>query len=200
MRVIATVVVLATSCRFDPSGDPRLLVDAAEIADAAPRDAMPLDASPDAAVVIDGRPVDARPPCPTTYDVSSGGGRYVFRPIAMQHALAAADCADDLPGRTHLATFELVGLMDGAIDAVNPGMNATPWVGARCVGLDCNLTVSWVWTTLIPIDGTAWTALQPDNGATEKVARAEQDRADGIWRLTNVAATSTLPYICECDP
>jgi hypothetical protein len=198
MRGIATIVVLVASCRFDPTGG----VPAAD--DVVVDDAASVDAAIDGAVIVDA-PIDARaidaPPagCPATYDVLHLGRRYRFDPIAAQHALAKADCEADLPGRTHLATFEIVADMTSAIDDVDPGNSATPWVGAACVAPDCNSKLSWLWLTAIPIDPAAWAEGQPDSGGSEKVARAERD-GNGRWSLVNVPATSTLPYICECEP
>jgi hypothetical protein len=199
MRALATMVVLVASCRFDPTGGVLPADDDIVTDDAAPVDA-PVDAAVTIDAALDARAIDAAPTqCPASYGVVHLGRRFRFDPIAAQHALAKADCEDDLPGRTHLGTFELALDMSAAIDEVNPGNTATPWVGATCVALDCNLTFSWLWSTGLPIDATTWAEGQPDMGATEKVARAERD-GNGRWLLVNVPATQTLPYICECEP
>ena len=203
MRVIAVVVIVAGSCRFDPTGGTGPPGDDtasdAAVVDAAAIDASVIDARVIDARAIDARAIDARLPCPTSYDVSSNGGRYSFRPIAMQHQLAEGDCADDLPGRTHLATFELGVTMTAVIEDVNPGAQATPWVGATCVG-DCRLTLAWLWSSNVPVSPLLWAPQQPHGGG-DKVARVErQPTTLADWRLVNVSPSSTLPYICECDP
>ena len=199
MRVMITMVVMVAACRFSPDDGTGVSGDAAS-ADAAAADASAIDAAVIDAQVIDAAPADARPPCPTSYDVTHQGRRYDFRQIAQQQALAALDCADDLAGRTHLATFEIPADVDGALTAINPGIQATPYVGAKCGAVDCNFAASWVWITDVAIDAAAWAEFQPDNGLTERAVRIERDRNDGHWRLVNVVPTSTLPYICECEP
>lgn len=198
MRVIAALVMLVASCRFDPLGS-GLPADAADGDASEPPADGAADAPADAAA--DGGAIDASPGnCPASYDVAHGTSRYSFRPIAQWRVLAVADCVDDLPGRTHLATFEAVADMTAIVDLVNPGDSATPYVGATCVDANCNLRASWRWDTGAAIDVAAWADLQPDNGGSERAARVEKDRVSGEWRLFNVADTSTLPYICECDP
>ena len=199
MRVLATMVVLITSCRFDPTGgvvpgDDVVADDAATI-DAAPIDAVAVDAASIDALVIDAPPAG----CPASYDVLRLGTRYRFDPIAAQYGPAKADCEADLPGRTHLATFELYADMTAAIDQVNPGAQATPWVGASCA-TNCNAPLAWFWDTGLPIDVRAWAEGQPDAGGNEKVARVDRNADLAQWQLVNVPDTATLPYICECEP
>ncbi|HVV83261.1 MAG TPA: C-type lectin domain-containing protein [Kofleriaceae bacterium] len=202
MRATLAMVLLVGACRFEPTGGARAgdddgppsPVDAAEL-DGSPVDARAIDAA-----AIDAQLVDAPGgPCPGNYDIAFNGEFYAFRPVAMQYAQAKADCADDLAGRTHLATFELAAIMNAAIGDVNPGDQATPWVGAECItGLDCSFTLSWLWITGFPVSSTLWDSMQPHHSETERVARAERNN-DGVWQLANVDATATLPYICECD-
>jgi hypothetical protein len=208
MRAIVIAVALDAAwvggaCRFDPTGG------VAQPDDGGAVDAAPIDGAPtvDAAVIvdaaIDARVIDAPPAaCPGSYNVAHLGSRYRFEVVAAQHAQARLACENDLPGRTHLATFELVD-MTAAIDAIDPGASATPWVGAVCApNLDCNFKASWFWLSGLPVSSNDWAPTQPDNGATEKVARVERGLSGGNkWELVNVGATAfTLPFICECDP
>lgn len=196
MRVIVvTLALAAAACRFDPTGG----VGGDDVTDDASDDDAAIDAAATIDAAVDARALDAAPAgCPASYDVLRLGTRYRFDPIAAQYAAAKSECEADLPGRTHLATFEIQADMTAAIDQINPGDTATPWVGATCVAPDCNSKLSWLWATAIPIDVFAWADGQPDLGGSEKEARV--DRLDGRWRLVNVAATSTLPFICECEP
>ncbi|MBZ0237692.1 MAG: C-type lectin domain-containing protein, partial [Deltaproteobacteria bacterium] len=173
--------------------------------DAATIDAAMIDARADArvdAATPDARvdaATDARPMCPGTYDVTFQGSRYRFGAIAVVWSVAAADCADDLPGRTHLATFEVAADMDGAIAAVNPGNSAEPLVGAECTASDCGPPIAWTWVTGGNVSPTLWQTGQPDNDTTEKAGAAIREM--GTWKLQNVTTSlTTRPFICECDP
>jgi hypothetical protein len=213
-------VVIVAACGFDPAGgdddavDDDAAVDADDgdgatidgtETDAAMVDAAMIDARIDArvdAAMPDARvdaATDARPACPGTYDVQFNGSRYRFAPIALVWTAAALDCDDDLPGRTHLATFEVAADMDGAISAVNPGNSAEPLVGASCAVNDCSVMNQWTWVTNTAVSATLWEGGQPDNGTTEKAGAAIRDM--GNWKLRNVTmGLTTRPYICECDP
>lgn len=199
MRVSVALLVLAASCRFDPSGgtggaDDVPDGDAAIVDGAVATDAASLDARP-----IDARAIDAGGDCPMSYGVVVLGHRYALRSGPSTFSQAADDCGDDVPGRTHLATFELAGLMDGVITAVNPGNQATPFVGAKCRGGgNCNDRLSWSWITQVPVDPAAWHDGTPDGGGAEAVTAVE--RRSGTWKLISAAETATLPYVCECDP
>lgn len=168
-------------------------VDAADV-DAATIDAATIDAPPTDA------PLDARPMCPASYNVTFQGSRYRFGAIAVVWSVAAADCDDDLPGRTHLATFEVASQMDGAISAVNPGNSAEPLVGATCNAADCATTSPWIWVGGgAAVSASLWASGQPDNGTTEKAGAAIREM--GTWKLQNVTTSlTTRPFICECDP
>jgi hypothetical protein len=189
----------------DPDGaDPDAAAIDAALTDARPdarTDAAMIDARVDAAVdaAVDAMMIDARPPCPAAYNVQFQGSTYRFEPIAQVWQVAAVDCDGDLPGRTHLATFEVASDMDGAIAAVNPGNSAEPLVGAACNAIDCSVMSSWGWVTGTTVSTMLWQTGQPDNGATEKAGAAIRDM--GTWQLRNVTMSlTTRPYICECDP
>lgn len=198
---LVSLVATGAACGFNPEGeghgtDDGLAIDAPDTDDGdgpAELDAAPIDAR-----VIDAPDLDARLPCPVEYNVSTLHGNYSFRVVAAQHAVASADCADDLAGRTHLATFENEAAYDGDIAAVNPGDTAVPYVGGVCSAIDCAITTNWFWSTGSAIDPIIWKADQPNNGATQLVTVAEQ--VDGTWVLNNTEAFQTRPYICECDP
>ncbi|HUQ02380.1 MAG TPA: C-type lectin domain-containing protein [Kofleriaceae bacterium] len=174
------------------------MVDAA-MTDARMIDARMVDAAMIDARVIDAAMIDARPPCPAAYDVQFQGSNYRFEAVAQVWQVAAVDCDGDLPGRTHLATFEVASEIDGAISAVNPGNSAEPLVGASCSAIDCSAMNAWAWVTGSTVSTMIWEPGQPDNGATEKAGAAIRDM--GTWKLRNVTTSlTTRPYICECDP
>jgi hypothetical protein len=214
----------APACGFHPSGeggDDDTTVDADD-GDAAATDGSELDGAEADAAAIDARvidariidarmvdaavdaaidaAIDARPMCPTSYDVQSQGGNYRFVVIGLVWSSAAADCNDDLPGRTHLATFANSTEMNAVITAVDPGNSAEPLLGFSCAANDCSSTGAWSWVSGGgAVDATMWLAGQPDNGTSEKAGAAIRDM--GVWKLQNVTTSlTTRPYICECDP
>ncbi len=195
MRGIVALVVLVSACRFEPTGG-LATTDDATVADAA--------IAIDAPGAIDARPVDAAgidapTMCPASYNILFLGHRFGFRTTAMQFAQAAEGC-NEVPGRTHLATFELSVAMDGIVAAVDPGNSTTPYVGAKCsAGMgDCNTRPPWRWVTDNPIDDGAWATGQPEDDATKTAGMLA--RTNGAWRLASTLPTATLPFICECDP
>lgn len=204
----ALAIVVVGGCGFNPSGEGPLGdgdapgVDADSGGDGAEADGAEIDAAvPDAPVdaAIDALPIDARPPCPTQYDVPRASGLYDFRQIAAIHFLAEADCADDLPGRTHLATWEVAAGFDDDIAAIDPGNSAVVFVGGICGDTaDCADMANWTWVTGGAIDASLWGPGQPNNGLTQK--RLMTHRPNGTWVLNNIESSQTLPYICECDP
>jgi hypothetical protein len=169
------------------------IIDAA-IIDAATIDAATIDAPTDAPTDA---PVDAAA-CPGTYGAVVNGGRYRYVATPGLRVFAAADCDDDLAGRTHLATFETASDIDPVLSAINPGNSIDAFVGAACGAFDCSDMAAWSWDTGGAVAATAWELGQPDNGTTEKAGAVR--RAMGTWHLHNTTATSTLPYVCECDP
>ena len=139
-----------------------------------------VDAATIDAAMIDAAMIDARPPCPASYDVQFQGSNYRFVAVALTNGPAALDCNDDLAGRTHLATFEVAGDMDGAIVAINPGNSAEVLVGAECNANDCSATNQWTWVTGTAVSATLWIGGQPDNGTLEKVGASARDM--GNWK------------------
>lgn len=201
-RLTAVALVMA-GCAFNPSGDGNGGADApggdAASSDGGDSDAAVVDAQAIDAPVIDAPPPDARPMCPTEYDVVRPSGTYDFRQIAAIHFLAEADCEDDVPGRTHLATWEVPATFDADIAAINPGNNAVVFVGGECPdAADCAVAANWTWVTGGLIDASLWGSMQPNNGFTQKKLTAQ--RPNGTWVLNNLEASQTFPYICECDP
>lgn len=211
---LMTLLVMMSACGFNPEGeggpgddalrvdapapdaddgDGPIAIDGAEI-DAAMIDARVIDAPPP----IDAPDIDARVPCPVGYNVTTLSGTYAFRAGPAVHAVASADCNDDLPGRTHLATYENEAAFDADIAAVNPGNNTQPYVGGVCTAIDCAVMSNWFWSTGPAIEVSVWETGQPNNGATQKAARAE--REGNVWVLNNTESTQSIPYICECDP
>lgn len=195
------LLLWVSSCGFHPAGPTPGDPDAPPPEDAPPDvdDAPAIDgpAPIDAPVPIDAA-IDARPPCPAGYNVATNSGRYALRHIAMQHGVAEADCNDDLPGRTHLATWETPGSFDPDLAILDPGNNAIVFVGAGCSGIDCADATRWMWNTGVRVDESLWEPGQPDNTLIDRIGVAV--RTSGEWRLQNLGPTETRPYICECDP
>lgn len=205
VRRLAAVALVMAGCGFNPSGadddlaDDDAPNDAAVGDDGGEVDAADIDAQIVDAREIDAPPPDARPMCPTQYDVVRPSGNYDFRQIAMIQFVAEADCADDLPGRTHLATWEVPATFDADIAAIDPGNSAVVFVGGTCPdAADCAIAANWTWLTGGAIDVSLWGVMQPNNGLTQK--RLMAHRPNGTWVLNNIESSQTFPYICECDP
>lgn len=191
--LIATAVV-ASACGFTPAGETGDNGADAAVADGATPDGVTPDGALDARA-IDAAPIDA-PACPATYTVMSGGGRYGFRPGPADITGAAADCDDDLPGRTHLATFEN-GDLDAVLTAVGASSVTTAYVGGRCDdALDCDVKNNWFWQrSLVAIPSNLWDSGEPSGDLPFTFV---QDR--GTWGLLSSGGTIERAYLCECDP
>lgn len=195
-------ILVVAGCGFHPSGggdddDAPPTSDATDANDVDPTDGdtdAPVDAAVDAAVDA---PIDAPPPaCPGSYNIVTSSGRYSFRPVAMQHGVAQADCNDDASGRTHLATFEDAGAFDSDVATINPGNSAIPFIGASCGAIDCSDPANWMWNTGTRVDETLWEDSEPA-GLAETIGAAV--RNGGTWKIQSMSPLETRPYICECD-
>jgi hypothetical protein len=140
---LLSMTLAAAACGFHPAGDVNgddATADAAAADGPAGDSPAPVDAR-----VIDAVPIDARPACPAAYSVVSGGARYAYHAVLATITIAAADCDDDLAGRTHLATFEGSDV-EAVLTAVAAGPADTVYIGGRCDdALDCDLRASWFW-------------------------------------------------------
>ena len=192
MRAWPIVTTLLTAaCGFTPAGD----VAGGDEVDAAAADGAVADAGAIDARLVDARPIDAAG-CPAAYGVVSGGGRYAFRVGPADLGGAAADCDDDLPGRTHLATFEN-GDLDAVLTAVGASSVTTAYVGGRCEdALDCDVKNNWFWQgSLVAIPSNLWSSSEPSGDLPFAFAQDSNG-----WGLVSSGGTTMRPYLCECDP
>lgn len=192
--LIATAMV-ASACGFTPAGDTGDDRQDAAVRDGAgPDGATPDSAGPDARAV-DAAPIDA-PACPAAYTVDSGGGRYAFRLGPASIATAGADCDDDLPGRTHLATFEN-GDIDAVLTAVAASSVTTVYVGGRCDdALDCDVKSNWFWQgSQAAIPSNLWQGGEPSGDLPFSFVEDQNG-----WSLLSSGGTIARAYLCECDP
>lgn len=185
------------SCQFAPSGD-----------------AAPADDDDDDGVGVDGRApddgtpptdaaaaaVDARPPCPADYTVAVGGARYVRRATAAFIGAARTDCADDLAGRTGLATFEAAGALPAVLASVDAPDDEPLWVGATCAfGMfGCDGAATWSWDSGAPIPAALWADGEPNNGFRELSAIALHDGTGWALASTGTVPVERHPYVCAC--
>jgi hypothetical protein len=154
----------------------------------------------DAAVDLDASTatVDARPPCPAAYSLVQGGSRYVRRSTGDTIDGARSDCADDLAGRTMLATFESPADLDPVLGASGAPGSEQLWVGTRCEpGGGCAFE-SWTWDTGVALDPTLWATGEPGGRLFE--TSAVTLKAGPIWKLASAGTlpNETHPYVCEC--
>jgi hypothetical protein len=185
-RRLATVVAGVTvgACQFRPAGP------------GGGADATALDVA-DAGHAGDGAAGDAAGGCPAEY-VSWSSGRYALRSTPRTHALADADCADDAPGRTHLATYEAAATFDADVDAVEPDEQTILFIGGACTETDCGSRRVWFWSTGPAVDESLWPPGQPNQGTTQHALATQQ--LAGSWVVNNIEQELEQPYICECDP
>jgi hypothetical protein len=169
VRVLA---ILLASCSYDPSR-------------------VTIDAPPDARFDLAS--------CPSTYDVVAPTSRYRVIENGRRYGLHYDDCADDLPGATHLAAIidrtEQTLLQN---HLANTGIDNRPWVGVvqlRDAGVP---TAGWLALTGEPVPSDLWQDNEPnDQGGTE----------DNDEQFANIGADRDLTDdvdgnrfgICECD-
>lgn len=183
-RNIAVVAgVTVCGCGFHPSGD-------APGVDA-------ITGPPADGPIVDAIEVDGRAVCPVEY-VAGANGRYVLRTTEMTAAQAREDCEDDLPGRTHLATYEDETTFDREVDVVGPDEQAIVFIGGVCSSSVCDERNVWFWSTGPAVHDSLWPMGQPNQGSTQHALATQQ--VSGIWVLNNIEEELTQPYICECDP
>jgi hypothetical protein len=168
--------VTAGGCGFHPAGDGGVVVE------------------PDGAVaLLDGASPDAvHLACPADY------APYALRTTPRTHADANADCEDDLPGRTHLATFEIAAALDDDLEALAVPDEAIVYLGGVCRAAECDERRVWFWTTGPAVDESLWPPGQPNQGTTQHALAAQ--RAGNEWILNNIESDLTQPYLCECEP
>lgn len=187
MGRLLPMALLLPACFFDPRGVPS---DGAATAG---------DARPDADAPLDGQGPDGGPPpdaavqCPTGYVEQPGLGRYRFDTGNTSWTEARDDCADDLPGITHLVIIG--GDAENAhVDAISS--NRDVWIGMTDAGDE------GVWRD---VNGAAkgyehWAFLEPNNGG---IGGDEEDCAellDGSGEWNDRACGDNRRYVCECTP
>lgn len=197
-RLLPWALVGATACGFQPSGaSPDGGDGDGPAADAPAADGPTVDAAGSDALAIDGPSVDAAT-CPGDYTAAVGASRYVVRTTDTSITLARADCDDDLPGRTHLATLE-----DGDLEAVLTAAGANPsreiYLAAECTttGSACDDRGSWVWRGgTAPVAAALWRSGEPLGGFEFAYAA----RGGNAWELLSSAGFIAREYLCECGP
>jgi hypothetical protein len=141
---------------------------------------------------------DAQAACPPSYvGVTGSTSRYRKSTLLRTWFEAAADCADDQPGRTHLV---VIG-NDGERSVVNAALpDALTWIGVS----DTVGEGTWLWVTVEAVDadyppaggGGPWQSGQPDdggNGDEDCVAML------AMGDFQDLDCALGVRYICECD-
>jgi hypothetical protein len=205
LLAFAAAALALGACAFEPRGegvaddDAPPADDDAPTADAPDIDAPDIDAPVDAPIdAVDARIIDAPSTCPITYDVVAGQSRYRFVTSVDSLGDAITDCVNDVPGLTHLATFE-----DPAdLETTHAGRGGSEmfWVHATCSSLaaiECDNTNAWTWQPDAELVAAAlWGDGEPNNPLVER--NAITFKQNGDWRLNNVVATEQHAYLCEC--
>lgn len=155
--------------------------------------ASPVDAAPggDAAVTADAAMPDANNfPAQLAlcmaggYEPASNGQYYRLPPNQASWVNAEADCADDVPGATHLVV--LSNPDEVQIARTEPG-----WIGLS----DRTTEGTFVTVTGETGDQRPWASGQPDNGSGSE----DCVRILGTGQLDDDQCGSNRFYACECD-
>jgi hypothetical protein len=183
------MALLLPACSFDPAGVPH--DGSAPVLDANGPDAPGGDAPIGDGAPADAAPVDAAPTCPDGYQAAAGLGHYRFVDANATWAVALADCADDLPGLTHLAVIGDDAENDHADDVSG---TRDVWIGAT------DAADEGVWLDVL---GAAqvydnWALFEPNNGGVSGPDEHCAELYDGgAWN--DLRCEMPLRYLCECD-
>jgi hypothetical protein len=160
-----------------PPGDDAPLADT-------PRDGIPLDA-----------PLDAPPmfTCPGNY-LAIAGSTTRYRQVIMAQTweAAAADCANDLAGHTHLAVLS----SDNERLSINASFLGLAWIGLQ--DRTTNGTYRWITAentnNYPPLAVPPWGNGQPTGGTDFDCVYL-----NGTFGLDDERCAVFFPYVCECD-
>lgn len=139
--------------------------------------------SPDAAPDANNFPAQLAMCMAGGYEAASNNLYYRLPPNPASWTDAEADCADDVPGATHLIV--LTDTTEVQIAATEPG-----WVGLS----DQVTEGTFVNVTGETPDQRPWASGQPDNGGNEDCARITSNA-----KLDDDQCTNSHYYACECD-
>lgn len=141
-------------------------------------------------------PVDALS-CPVSYSLTFATSHSRYRRITdeVQWPIAAALCAGDAPGQTHLA------VIDG--DAEYAELSATVTVDDMWIGLSDRVTNgTYLWVTaqdapIAPLGTYPWAPDRPDDpGGAQDCIRVNPTSQN---LLDDAECTNAFDFICECD-
>lgn len=141
--------------------------------------------------------------CPETYTVTlpSTGSRYRVTASVGLPADHQAQCAQDLPGATHLVVLDTFTEMN-ELDAVLQASPAPPrdryYVGAIQRAAQSTLDAGWLLYTGEPVPPELWSTGEPDD-LDDVEDGLESDAVMALGRLVDVSGTSEYGAVCECD-
>jgi hypothetical protein len=142
--------------------------------------------------------IDAAPlACPPSYALVTPLGTY--RVIATNDVFAAhhADCNDDMPGATHLASLETaeeIGELSQALARTTPGQY---YVGAAQKPNQATTTEGWYVFTGGALPAGTWGSSNDDNpGENNEENLLGLSTAD---MYHDVTGDVPYPAVCECD-
>jgi hypothetical protein len=191
MGRLLPLALLLAACTFDPRGVPS---DGAPTSgDARPDAGGPSDGQGPDATAPDGAPPDAASAtCPQGYVAAEGLGVYRFDTGNTDWATARDDCANDLPGFTHLV---IIGsdAENGHVDAI--AGNRDVWIGVT----DADDEDVWLDVLGAPQLYDNWGAFEPNNGG---ITGGEEDCVellDGGAAWNDRSCGDHRRYVCECD-
>lgn len=160
-------------------------------------DAPLADAPPDAPADAPSFPAA----CPAAYDITiAAAPSSRYRYITAGHAWLTQhqDCANDLPGATHLVVFDtLAEAQQIAAAATGSSYHA----GAAQLPNQAATDAGWFWLTGEPVDAGIWHPGQPNDNAgveNDEQNRGFVNKPDGFGLQDGDNAFQT-DAMCECD-
>ena len=190
MGRLLPMALLLPACIFDPRGVPS--DGAPPPGDAGDGDAAPADGRGPDADLVDAAPPDAAVQCPTGYVAQPGLGAYRFDTGNVGWTEARDDCADDLPGVTHLVILGS-GEENAHVEIISD--NRDIWIGLT----DGDDEDVWLDVLGAPKGYENWAFLEPNNGG---LGGGEEDCAEllnGSGEWNDRACGDNRRYVCECS-
>lgn len=195
--------LLVTGCGFTLQPAPAT-TDADPSGDAPRSDASDLDAPRDGQLIPDAPPPDAAfdpATCPAGYNqtvTASPRSRYRWIAVNQSWLTQHQDCANDLPGATHLVVLDSIAEAQQIAAASG---SVYYQVGAAQAPSQASVQAAWFALTGEPVSASMWHAGQPND--SDGAENGQQDRGSVNTSagplIQDVEASFATHAVCECD-
>jgi hypothetical protein len=140
----------------------------------------------------DAGPPDAAVDCPAGYVAQPGIGTYRFDSGNVGWTAARDDCADDLPGVTHLV---IIGSAEENTHVEVISENRDIWIGLT----DADDEGTWVDVLGAPKGFENWAFLEPNDGGIGGGTEDCAELLDGSGQWNDAECGGNNRYVCECS-